>query len=292
VSLRPEAFVLGPREFSRLAALVHERSGLELRASQLPVVRARVLARARRLGLSTFAEYEQRLARPGEGEAETRRLLSLLLNHETYFFREKAQLRAFQGPVLEDLHARKARAGDRALNVLCAGCASGEEVYTLASLVRESGRFLWDWRVRVVGMDLDGEALERGRRGVYHQASFREADPVLQERYFSRLGEDWQVRESVRRLAEWRQGSFLDEAAYAGLPSFDAVFCRNVFIYFSESAILTAARRFHRVLAEGGWLLLGHAESLDRFPDLFSAVRLPGAVAYRKAPAPPAGSRP
>jgi chemotaxis protein methyltransferase CheR len=292
VSLAPDGFAFGAEEFARLADFVHERSGLELRARQLPLVRARILGRARRLGLGTFAEYERRLAQAGEGEAETRRLLSLLLNHETYFFRERAQLRAFQGPVLEDLHGRKARSGERSLAILCAGCASGEEAYTVAALVRESGRFLWDWRVRVVGMDLDGEALERAGQGVYHQASFRGADPVLQERYFSRHGQSWQVREPVRRLVEWREASFLEEAAYAGLPAFDAVFCRNVFIYFSESAILTAARRFHRALAEGGYLLLGHAESLERVSALFSSVRLPGAVVYRKAPSSPDEPRP
>jgi chemotaxis protein methyltransferase CheR len=213
-------------------------------------------------------------------------MASHLTNNETYFFRESGQLQVFADHVLTRLRERKMRPGDRALRVLSAGCSTGEEPLTVAMIIYDSGQFFWSWDVTITGMDLDHLALEKARRGVYHHNSFRTMSPEQIERHFQREGGAAQLREPVRRLVQLRHGNILDDESYTGLAPLDVIFCRNVLIYFSDSTILKAVRRFYENLAPGGYLLLGHAESLSRITDLFTPIRFPGAMVYQKPGAP------
>jgi len=210
-------------------------------------------------------------------------MISHLTNNETYFFREAPQLQVFADPILKALKERKAAAGERTLRVLSAGCSTGEEVHTLAMIIHDSGQFFWGWDVQVFGMDVDAAALEKARRGLYFHNSFRSLNPALMDRHFVGEGTGAQVREAIRRLVRLRQGNLLDPASYEGLRPLDAVFCRNVLIYFSDAAILKVVRLFHEALAPGGYLFLGHAESLSRITDLFTPIRFQGAIVYQKA---------
>jgi chemotaxis protein methyltransferase CheR len=149
-------------------------------------------------------------------------------------------------------------------------------------LVHDSGHFFWNWDVKVVGMDVDAVALEKARRGVYFHNSFRAMSPALRERHLVPEGSGAQVKDSIRRLVTLQQGNILDGASYEALPPLDIVFCRNVLIYFSDSGIRRVVQRFYDALVPGGHLFLGHAESLSRITDLFTPVRFPGAMIYRK----------
>jgi chemotaxis protein methyltransferase CheR len=209
-------------------------------------------------------------------------MVSHLTNNETYFFREQPQLAVFAELVLDAIKARKARRGERRLHVLSAGCSTGEEPLTLGMMLFDSGRFFWGWDVRVTGLDVDRAALETARRGLYHQNSLRAVPPPLLERHFVRDGAGVRVKETARRTVSFRAGNLLDPASYAGLPPLDAVFCRNVLIYFSDAAVQRAVSLFHEALAPGGYLLLGHAESLGRVSSAFVPIRFQGAIVYQK----------
>jgi chemotaxis protein methyltransferase CheR len=213
-------------------------------------------------------------------------MVSHLTNNETYFFREQAQLQIFSESVLRSLKDRKAKTGDRSLRILSAGCSSGEEVMTLAMIVHDSGQFFWNWEVRLVGLDVDREALEKARRGLYHKNSFRATNPELAQRHFVKEGEAVRVRESVRRLVSLRAGNILEPVSFQDLKPLDVLFCRNVLIYFSDAATLRAVRLFYEVLAPGGYLFLGHAESLSRITDIFTPVRFQGAMVYQRPEGP------
>jgi chemotaxis protein methyltransferase CheR len=177
----------------------------------------------------------------------------------------------------------KASGADRTLRVLSAGCSTGEEAYTLAMMIYDSGQFFWNWDVQVIGMDVDQVALEKARRAVYHHNSFRSLSPAIKERHFvPATGAAAQVKEPIRRLVSFRAGNIVDPASYMGLPALDVIFCRNVLIYFSDAMILKVVRLFHEVLVPGGYLFLGHAESLSRITDLFTPIRFQGAMIYRK----------
>ena len=150
-------------------------------------------------------------------------------------------------------------------------------------IVYDSGQFFWNWDVLVIGLDVDPEALEKARRGHLPPNSFRAVTPRCFERHFVAPGAGAQVKDGVRRLVSFRQGNLLEPASYAGLAPLDVIFCRNVLIYFSD-AIHPEARcgSSTTLLAPGGYLFLGHAESLSRVTDIFTPIRFQGAMVYQK----------
>ena len=119
-------------------------------------------------------------------------------------------------------------------------------------IVYDSGQFFWSWDVQVIGMDVDGVALDKARRAVYHHNSFRSLSPAVKERHFVPVAAGAaQVKDPIRRLVTFRSGNIVDPASFAGLPPLDVIFCRNVLIYFSDAMILKVVRLFHDALAPG-----------------------------------------
>jgi chemotaxis protein methyltransferase CheR len=278
---------LSEEEFRLLRDYVHEHFGLFFDESQRASFRGRLAPRLALLGLMSFEDYYHHLRFAPDRAAEQQKMVSHLTNNETYFFREQPQLDVFAGSVLRSLKERRAKAGERCLRIVSAGCSTGEEALTLAMIVFDSGQFFWGWDARVTGIDVDEAALEKARRGVYHTNSLRAATPRELERHFLRDGAAVRVKESIRKLVSFRGGNLLDLASWEGLPPLDAVFCRNVLIYFSDETIQRAVRLFHDVLAPGGYLFLGHAESLARVASSFLPIRFQGAIVYQKPEGPP-----
>ena len=284
---------LSEEEFRLLRDLIHDRFGLYFDASQRGSLRSRLAGRLGSLDLLSFEDYYHYLRFGPQRTEELQRMVTHLTNNETYFYREMPQLQVFADTVLRSIRDAKSPGPDRTLRVLSAGCSTGEEAYTLAMIVYESGQFFWSWDVRVIGMDVDQVALEKARRAVYHHNSFRSISPVVKERHFlAAPGGAVQVKEPIRRLVSFRAGNIVDPASYAGLDPLDVIFCRNVLIYFSDAMILKVVRVFHEALVPGGHLFLGHAESLSRITDLFTPVRFQGAMVYRKPGGPPTRALP
>jgi chemotaxis protein methyltransferase CheR len=274
---------LSEEEFRLLRDFIHEQFGLFFDDAQRGSLRARLAGRLSSLGLVSFEDYYHYL-RFGPQHAEERdRMAAHLTNNETYFFREMPQLQVFADPVLKGLKDRKSDRGERTIEVLSAGCSSGEEAYTLAMILYDSGLFFWNWDVHVTGMDVDPTALEKARRAVYHPNSFRSIRPPIVEKHFVKEPGGARVKDAIRKMVRFRQGNIIDPASYEGLPPMDAIFCRNVLIYFSDAMILKVVKLFHGAMAPGGHLFLGHAESLSRITDLFTPIRFQGAMAYQKA---------
>lgn len=274
---------LSEEEFRLLRDFVHERFGLYYDESQRQSLRARLAPRLDLLGLPSFEDYHRYLRFAPEREQEQQRMVSHLTNNETYFFREQPQLDVFAGHVLRSLKERKTKSGEKRLAVLSAGCSTGEEPLTLGMILFDSGQFFWGWDLRVTGLDVDGAALDKARRAVYHQGSLRTVTPALLERHFVQDGAGVRVKDSSRKAVSFRGGNLLDPASYQGLSPLDVVFCRNVLIYFSDAAVQRAVGLFHQALAPGGYLFLGHAESLARVSSAFVPIRFQGAIVYQKA---------
>ncbi|HKZ32128.1 MAG TPA: protein-glutamate O-methyltransferase CheR [Vicinamibacteria bacterium] len=273
---------LSEEEFRLLRDFVHERFGLYYDETQRTSLRARLAPRLDLLGLSSFEDYHRYVRFAPERAEEQQRMVSHLTNNETYFFREQPQLDVFAGHVLRALKERKTRSGEKRLHALSAGCSTGEEPLTLAMILFDSGQFFWGWDVCVTGLDVDGAALEKARRAVYHQGSLRAVTPTLLERHFVTDGSGVRVKESSRRSVAFRAGNLLEPGSYEGLGPLDVVFCRNVLIYFSDAAVQRAVSLFHQALAPGGYLFLGHAESLARVSSAFVPIRFQGAIVYQK----------
>jgi chemotaxis protein methyltransferase CheR len=269
-------------EFRLLRDFIHEQFGLYFEDGQRGSLRSRVSKRLLSLHLPSFKDYYNHLRFGPDRVLELRRLASHLTNNETYFFRESAQLKVLAERVLTSIKETKTDGGSRSIRLLSVGCSTGEEPHTLAMIVYDSGQFFWTWKVEIVGLDLDQTALEKARRGLYFSNSFRGVSPAIIERHFVRQGPGAQLKDPIRRLVSFREGNLLDPASYAGLEPADVILCRNVLIYFSETMVLRAVRLFNDILRPGGYLLLGHAESLSRLTDLLTPIRFQGAMIYQK----------
>ena len=279
---------LSEEEFRLLRDFVHERFGLFFDGTQRSSLKSRLAPRLGLLGLLSFEDYYRYLRFAPDRAAEQQRMVSHLTNNETYFFREQPQLQVFASHVLPTLKERRAKADKRTLRLLSVGCSTGEEALTLAMILFDSGQFFWGWDVRVTGLDVDEAALEKAARGAYHQNSLRAVNPQQLERHFVSRTDGVRVKDSVRKLVSFRPGNLLDPASYEGSTPVDVIFCRNVLIYFSDEAIQRAVMLFHDILTPGGYLFLGHAESLARVTSAFTPIRFQGAIVYQKPEKPQA----
>lgn len=272
-------------EYRLIRDLVSERLGIffgvEARASLERRLRERLTVR----GLSSFADYYQLLKYGPVAAEEWEEAAELLTTHETYFFREDYQLRAFRDELLPMLAARgRAR---RRLQVWSAGCSTGEEAYTIAMLILESGLFE-GWEVRVYGSDLSKKCIAAARRGVYGGASFRATPDAAKSAWFvpqsspDAASEQLSVAPEVRALCHFGQMNLLDEERTSLVGRCDVIFCRNVLIYFDGPGRKRVIDMFHERLVPGGVLLLGHAESLLNVSTAFELVHLKEDLVYGK----------
>jgi chemotaxis protein methyltransferase CheR len=266
-------------EFRLLRELVHAHCGILFRDDGRYLLERRLVRRVQALGLGSFSEYHRHLRYDPTREAELEEAMDLLTTNETYFFREPLQLAAFTREILPAL--ARALAPERRLRLLSAGCSTGEEVYTLAILVKESGLFD-DWDVEIVGCDISRRCLAQARAAAYGEHAFRSPEAEPMRRWFQLRGGKWVVDDAIRRTVRFSRENLLDPAALAGVPRVDVLFCRNVMIYFDLEARRRVLRRLHGKLRDGGWLLLGHSESLLNVTADYELVQLQSDLVYRK----------
>ncbi|MEX2572453.1 MAG: protein-glutamate O-methyltransferase CheR [Gemmatimonadota bacterium] len=270
-------------EYRRFSDWLAEEYGLVFGPEKRDILRSRLEPRRSELGFDTFEQLFFHVKYHPERDSERDKLIPHLTNNESYFFREREQLAAFGSEVLPGLRDRLAAQKRHEVRVLSAGCAAGEEAYSLAIAVHESNLFPADWKVRLTGIDLDPEALERARAGRYTQNAFRRLDPSIKAKYFTSQDDGmWELNDRIRQMVTFQRANLADRTWPASLRRLDVIFCRNVLIYFGEATTRQVAEAFHDALVPGGYLFLGHSESLSRVPTRLEAVRRPGTVFYRR----------
>jgi chemotaxis protein methyltransferase CheR len=275
---RPDGPLINPQDLSALLRLFREEAGLEFPRDTEYVIERKLQERLAALGLGDFGEYV-RLLRSAAGRKELEHALDEVTTHETYFFREEYQLKIFQQELLPRL--RVMTEGRRRLTLWSAGCASGEEAYTLAMLLDASGLFE-GWSVRVVGSDLSRRCIHQARRGSYGRSSFRTLPKDFEDRYFTLNGGRLEVIPEIREMCLFLQMNLLDQERHLTLGRMDAIFCRNVLIYLAAEARQRVLRSLYDRLNPGGYLMLGHSESLLHTESDFEVVHLQGDVVYRR----------
>ncbi len=211
---------------------------------------------------------------------EARSLACDLTVTETYFFRNRVQLEAFVRAISE----RPATAtGRRSLRILSAGCASGEEPYSLAMLLREAFSDYDAREISIRAFDVNREMLAKAKSGRYSEWSLRETTRELRDRYFHASGKEYVLDSRVAAAVTFEEANLADFTDVLGLPeTLDVVFCRNVLMYFTPKAMRDAVARIARCLVPGGLFFLGHAETLRGVSDDFELVHVDGAFYHRK----------
>ena len=234
--------------------------------------------RMRQLEVESFATYHYLLRKQAGGEEEIAAIIDELTTNETYFFRERSQLRAL---IEEIIPERLTRARSGPVNIWSAGCSSGEEPYSIVMLALEAG-LRPGIDLRIHASDISRRCLAKAREGVYREASFRETPPELRARYFKEQNGLYALSPDVRKHVFFTRMNLLEPARFALLGPLDVVLCRNVIIYFDRETKKRVIDAFGERIVPGGHLLLGHSESLIHVTSAFELAHLRSDLVYRK----------
>jgi len=263
-------------ELSEIRGLIETRSGILFDDSRERFFSTRVLEHVESRKLSHGTDLI-RLIKNSNVEYDS--LLQRLLTQETSFFRYPAIFEALEKKVLPDLHMKKFWESPRSLRIWSAGCATGEEAYSIAMTVADAIEFADAWNIHVLATDVSRQALEHAEHGVYEPRDMETVSPRQREQYFSSVGDHHLVRPRIRNMVTFAPMN-LAQVVYMG--KFDCIFCMNVLIYFSEERQQQLIQRFYEYLEPGGYLFLGHAESINRADVKFDTHIFRDARIYQK----------
>jgi chemotaxis protein methyltransferase CheR len=273
-----------PVEFDFLRKLLKDRSGLVLTGDKQYLVESRLMPIARKAGLSRLGELVQQLK--GGPEALVVDVVEAMTTNESFFFRDKSPFDLFRDAVMPALLA--ARAAQRQIRIWCAAASTGQEPYSLAMCLHEMGERIAGWRIDVLATDLSTEVLEKAKAGLYSQFEVQRGLPIgLLVKYFTQVGELWEIAPEIRRMVQYRSLNLLNNFSHLG--TFDVVFCRNVLIYFDQETKVDVLDRIARIVPADGYLVLGAAETVVGLTDAFKPLpERRGLYSTGRSVAPPA----
>lgn len=269
---------IADQEFRRFRDFLYRRTGIVFSDAQRAYVERRLADRIIAAGSRGFSEHFARLlVEPDELE----RLISAFTVNETYFYREDYQLRCLTSTLLDRIAARKRRG--ETIRLWSVPCSTGEEPYSIAIWLLENWPHVDSWDIEIIGSDIDVRALEAARDGVYSERSLMRLPRPLVAKYFTAMADGrYRIDEALRASVQFSQVNIIDQADTRPWRDIDVVFCRNVLIYFDDMARRTAANNLYDSLAPGGYICLGHTESMSRISPLFHVCRFPEAIVYQK----------
>ncbi len=273
------------QQYERFRALILRRSGLHFTENRRRDLERGLQQALEQSGYSSLDDYYDHLAHNHTRAREWEQLICHLTIGETYFFRDRSQFQALRQHVLPEIISLK-RASSRQLRIWSAGCATGEEPYSVAILLRELLPDLSEWQITILATDINREALARAEAGLYGPWSFREQgwEPV-RDTYFTRQGKLWQLDRRVRDMVSFAYLNLAEDpypALMNNTVAFDLILCRNVTIYFTLDTTQRVVDQFYEALIERGWLVVGHSEPSLVVYARYEPHNYPGAVLYQK----------
>ncbi len=219
----------------------------------------------------------------GESKQEWKALIIPITTGESYFFRDKGHFFLLQNTILPELI--KKRETKRSLRIWSAGCATGEEPYSVAILLDMLLPDLKGWDIFIIGTDINEESLKKAARGIYSQWSFRMVDKDIQGKYFKRHQDEWEIHENIKKMVKFQYGNLIEDDLFPQTPeicNMDIIICRNVFIYFKKEAVSSILNKFQRILNDGSYLVTGHSELYGHDLTNLCQIMFPEAVIYKK----------
>jgi len=282
--------LMSEEEFLLLRDCVYSHCGIFFDIESKYLLERRLSRRLVALGLASFHDYYHYLKYNRKNDQELMDIMDILTTNETYFFREAFQLKAFTEEVIPELMHKKAAAGTRTLRIWSAGCSTGEEAYTIAMLLKGITE-LRGWKIEIVGTDISQRVLQQARRAVYGKSAFRATDEKYVKRFFVEQDDGLKVCDEIRDLVTISHLNLFDTNRMVMLGKMDLIFCRNVIIYFDLAAKKRVVESFFNTLYDGGYLLLGHSESLMNITTRFTLRHFKNDMIYQK-PENSAGGRP
>ncbi len=267
------------RDLTLLSGLIRQRIGLTFNEDKFDLMAEKLAPLLAEHGMDSFLDYYYYLKYDPQGETEWAQVEQALTVNETYFWREFGAIRVAAERIVPQLQRARPQ---ETVRIWHAACASGEEPYSMVIALLEGARFLYG-EIEVLGTDIDRQALAQAQSGVYGLRSFRSIPPEIQARYFQPAdGSSFRLAPAVMRRARFAYCNLVDADAVAALGRFDIIFCRNVWIYFGEEVVAQVAENLYRALRPGGYVALGAAESLLRYPQWFQPCEMDDVFLYRR----------
>ncbi len=275
----PKVIELPEEIFRFLRDMFYQHCGVYFDDQSKYFVEGRLQNSLQRLQFDNFKDYYYFLKYDRRSQEEFSNVIDLLTIHETYFFREDQQLKAFTDEILPELLTTRASA--KSLRIWSAGCSTGEEPYTLSVLILENAA-LKDWKIEIFASDISQRVLQTARRGIYTGSSLRVMNPYHLSKYFHKEEHGYRIDDPVKKNVTFLHLNLLDTDKMVFINSLDIIFCRNVIIYFDQEAKKKIIATFNQKLNPGGYLLLGHSESLINLSTAFSLRHLKHDMVYQK----------
>jgi len=264
---------LSQKHFLKISKIVHQMCGISLHEGKKALVRFRLLKRLRALGMESFKEYIDFLEHDSSGK-EIRSLIDVMTTNKTNFFREITHFNYLREKILPDLKVPH-------LRFWCAGCSSGEEPFSLAIVLREEIENIDIRDIKILATDISLKMLEKVRQAYYSQEMLGDIPPLLLQKYFIRVRSEsttlYEVKHEIRAMVRIGRLNLIEPWPMKGL--FHVIFCRNVMIYFDRQTQQELINRFWEFLHPGGYLFLGHSESLSAISHNFKYMN---PAVYRK----------
>ena len=256
-----------PLDYDYLRKLLKERSGLMLSPDKQYLVESRLTPLVRKAGLGSLGDLVSKLR--ARDERLTVDVVEAMTTNESFFYRDKIPFDHFRDAIVPALMTARAR--ERRLRIWCAAASTGQEPYSLAMSLKEMKQALGGWRVEILATDLSTEVLEKAKAGVYSQFEVQRGLPIqMLVKYFSQVGDTWQIAPDIRAMVQYRPLNLLADFAHVG--RFDVIFCRNVLIYFDQETKISVLNRIAKLLEPDGYLVLGAAETVVGLTDAFKPI--------------------
>lgn len=266
-------------EFRKLCEFIYRRTGMVFNESKRYYVERRVVERMAATSSLSFASYFQRLH--SDTFAEVEQFINAFTVNETYFYREDHQLKCLVSDLLPERIQHRNK-GDL-IRIWSVPCSTGEEPYSIAMWLLENWPLVDDYEIEIVGSDIDTQVLEAARAGVFGKRALMRLSATLAEKYFSCPEQErWQLIEELRDSVRFTKVNIVERHETLPHGQFDVIFCRNVLIYFDDASRRVAAENLYENLVPGGFICLGHAESMSRISSLFEVARFADAIVYQR----------
>jgi len=293
MSIQDQDLQMSTEEFVMIRDFIHERSGMFFAENKMYLIKNRLQKRMEQLDIKTVRDYFY-LVKYDASQKEFNMLMDLVTTNETSFFRNEPQLASFAQEVLPAMLRDKDKANQKSLRIWSAGCSTGEEPYTIAMQVLLALHGVVNgWNIEVIANDISEDVLQKARRGEYSGLTLRNVRPDLLGKYFTKVDDIYRVNPDVKALVKFSHLNLNDPRKASFMNNFDIIFCRNVMIYFSDEVKRQLTRTFFNSLRPGGYLYIGHSETLHGISKAFKLVYLKNALVYQKEATPAAtGSKP
>jgi chemotaxis protein methyltransferase CheR len=270
---------IGLQEFAKFCEFFYRKTGIVFSESKRYFVERRVVDRMEATQCQTFREYFAMVRFETEGQ-EMQRLVNAMTVNETYFFREDYQFDALVSGILPELSEKKR--SDGTIRIWSLPCSTGEEPYSIAIYILEGWNRADDFNIEILASDIDSRALCEARNGVYGERALSRVPQKIRAKYFSVVAEGFQIAEALRESIDFSTVNIVDAAQIRNYYNIDVIFCRNLLIYFDDLARRQAMETLYECLAPGGFICLGHSESMSRMSSLFRPRKIGDAIVYQK----------